>query len=182
MTFFNRKRVANREAGDYASAEDFHRVFSDERDELHRLSFLLTGDCETAEQCFIAGLEDSVKTNRVFKERAHSWAKRTIIQEAIRVLQPRPPQHARSYTHEHAAESGVSLPIISDCDLARRTALALEDFERFVFVITVLEGYSEHQCALLLNVSVQEVHNALVRATERIATAESSPMLLAMAL
>ena len=32
MTFFNRKRVANREAGDYASAEDFRQVFSDERD------------------------------------------------------------------------------------------------------------------------------------------------------
>lgn len=28
MTFFRRRRVANSEAGDYASAEDFHRVFS----------------------------------------------------------------------------------------------------------------------------------------------------------
>ncbi len=182
MTFFRRRRVANSEAGDYASAEDFRRVFSDERNELHRLSFLLTGDHETAEQCFVAGLEDSVNTNRVYEEWALTWAKRTIIQIAIRVLKPRPPQHAMSSTPEHAAETGVSLPSISDRYLARRSALALEDFERFVFVITVLEGYSEYQCALLLYASLQDVHNARIRATEHIATAESSPMLLPIAL
>ncbi len=180
MTFFKRKRVANGEAGDYASAEDFRRVFSDERDELLRLSFLLTGDHETAEQCFVAGLEDSANTNRVFKEWARTWAKRTIIQEAIRVLEPRPPQHAMSSTPEHATEIWVRLPSISDRDLARRSALALEDFERFVFVITVLEGYSEHQCALLLYASLQDVRKARIRATEHIAMAESSPMLVAM--
>ena len=179
MTFFKRKRVANSKAGDYASAEDFRRVFSDDRDELHRLLFLLTGDHETAEQCLVAGLEDSVvNTNRVFKEWARTWAKRTVIQKAIRVLKPRPPQHAMSSTPEHAAEIGVSLPSISDRDLATRSALALEDFERFVFVITVREGYSEHHCALLLYASLQEVRNARIRAAEHIVTVESSPMLL----
>ncbi len=182
MTFFKRKRVANGEAGDYASAEDFRRVFSDGRDELHQLSFLLTGDHETAEQCFVGGLEDAIKTNQVFKEWARTWAKRSIIQEAIRVLKPRPSQHAMSFTTEHAAEIGVSLPSISNRDLARRSALALEDFERFVFVITVLEGYSEYQCALLLYASLQDVRNARIRATEHMATAESSPMLLPIAL
>ena len=160
MTFFNRKRVANSEANKYASAEDFRRVFSDDRDMLHRLSFLLTGDHEKAEQCFVAGLEDSSSTNGVFKEWARTWAKRTIIQDAIAALKPRPPQYALSSLPKHAAEVGVRLPSIADRDLAIRSVLALESFERFVFVITVLEGYSEHQCALLLNTSLREVYEA----------------------
>ena len=143
---------------------------------LYRLSLLLTGDHERAEQCFVAGLEDSVSTNGVFKEWARTWAKRTILQDAIGALKPRPPQHAMSSLPEHAAEIGVSLPSIPDRDPAIRSVLALEDFERFVFVITVLEGYSEHQCALLLNASLRDVRNARIRAAEHIATAESSPI------
>jgi len=183
MTLFKRKRVANSEAGDYASAEDFRRAFSDERDALARLLFLLTGDQETTEQCLVAGLEDSVKnTDRVFKEWAGTWVKRAIIQKAIFLLKPRPPQHAMSSTLEHAAEIEVTLPSISDRDLAKRSALVLDNFERFVFVITVLEGYSEHHCALLLYASLQDVRNARIRAIEHIATAQSSPMLLPRAL
>jgi DNA-directed RNA polymerase specialized sigma24 family protein len=178
MTIFKRKRVANSEAGDYASAEDFRRVFSEERDKLHLLSLLLTGDHETAEQCLVAGLEDSVSTNGVFKDWARNWAKRTIIQQAISVLKPRRPQHAMSSTPEHAAEIGSSMPNIADRDLVRSSVLALEDFERFVFVMTVLEGYSEHQCALLLYATLQDVRDARIRATEHIVRAESSPMLL----
>jgi DNA-directed RNA polymerase specialized sigma24 family protein len=175
MTFFKRKRVANSEANKYASAEDFRQVFSDDRDMLHRLSFLLTGDHEKAEQCFVAGLEDSVSTNRVFKEWARTWAKRTIIQDAISALKPRSPQYAQSSLPEYTDEIGARLPSIPDRDLAIRSVLALEDFERFVFVITVLEGYSEHQCALLLNASLRDVQNARTQATEHIVAAESTP-------
>ena len=143
---------------------------------LYRLSLLLTGDHEGAEQCFVAGLEDSVNTNRVFKEWARTWAKRTILQNAIGVLKPRPRQHAMSSLPEHAPEIGVSLPSIPDRDPAISSVLALEDFERFVFVITVLEGHSERECALLLNSSLRDVRNARIRAAEHIATAESSPI------
>jgi hypothetical protein len=57
--------------------------------------------------------------------------------------------------------------------------LALEDFERFVFVITVLERRSEHECALLLNSSLRDVRTARIRAMEHIATAEISPTVAA---
>jgi DNA-directed RNA polymerase specialized sigma24 family protein len=175
MTFFKRKRVANSEANKYASAEDFRQVFSDDRDMLHQISFLLTGDHEKAKQCFVAGLEDSVSTNGVFKEWARTWAKRTIIQDAISALKPRSPQYAQSSLPEYTDEIGARLPSIPDRDLAIRSVLALEDFERFVFVITVLEGYSEHQCALLLNASLRDVYSARNRATEQIVAAESTP-------
>lgn len=175
MTFCNRKRVANSEESKYASAEDLRQVFSDDMDALYRLSFLLTGDHEKAEQCFVAGVEDSVNASRVFKEWARTWAKRTIIQSALRALQPRPRQHADSSLPGRAVNIN-DLRNIPDRDVALSAVLALEDFERFVFVLTVLEGYSEHECALLLNSSIGDVRNARIRATEQMAAAESSPI------
>jgi len=178
MTFFMKKRVANSEASKYAGAEDFRQVFGADRNMLHRLTLLLTGDEEKAEQCFVAGLEDSVNTNGVFKEWARTWAKRVIIQNAISILKPGPGQHAAS-SPENVVQSDVRLLSIPDCDVAISSVLTLEDFERFVFVMTALEGYSEHQCASLLNSSVQDVRNAHFRAAEYIATAEISPAVAA---
>src|SRR5258708_7847780 len=74
----------------YASREDFCRLFTEKMDSLYWLAFLLTADHEKAEQCFVAGLEDSVQANRVFQSWAHSWSKRTIVQNAIHMLKPRP--------------------------------------------------------------------------------------------
>jgi hypothetical protein len=44
--------------------------------------------------------------------------------------------------------------------------LRLEDHERLVFVMSVLEHYSEHNCALLLGWSVREIREARTRALE----------------
>jgi hypothetical protein len=74
----------------YASSGDFRRIFDEETGSLYRLSFLLTADREKAEQCFVSGFEDSVKGCPVFKEWARSWARRTIIQNAVRVINPSP--------------------------------------------------------------------------------------------
>jgi hypothetical protein len=76
----------------YASHEDFHTIFNEDLKELYRLSFLLTRDLAKAERCFVSGLEDCVSGNPVFREWARSWAKRTIVQNAIRELKPRPSQ------------------------------------------------------------------------------------------
>jgi len=175
MTIRKEKRVANSEESKHASAEDIRQIFSDDVDALYQLSFLLTGDHEKAEQCFVAGVEDSVNANRVFKKWARTWAKRTIIQSALRALQPRPRQHADSSLPGHAVNIH-GLRNIPDRDVALSTVLALEEFERFVFVLTVLEGYSEHDCALLLNSSIGDVRNARIRATEQLAAAESRPI------
>jgi DNA-directed RNA polymerase specialized sigma24 family protein len=170
MTFFKRKRDAHSGANKYAGTEDFRQVFSGDRDVLHRLALLLTGDEEKAERCLVAGLEDSVNTNQVFKEWALTWAKRTILQNAIRVLKPGPRHHAMSSLPEQFVDTKGNLP----SDPAISSVLTLEDFERFVFVITVLEGRSEHECALLLNSSIRDVRNARIRAMEHVALAERS--------
>jgi hypothetical protein len=83
-------RVHEEKANQYASREDFHRIFSEDTNRLYQLSLLLTRDSVKAEQCFVGGLEDCVTGNSVFREWARSWAKRAIIQNAIRELKPRP--------------------------------------------------------------------------------------------
>jgi DNA-directed RNA polymerase specialized sigma24 family protein len=129
---------------------------------LYLLSFLLTGDEATAEQCFVGGLHIAQEGNLVFKEWAESWARRTIILNAIRMIRPR-------LTSEPAA--------ISEGRRADRPAgeqpeinaiVGLPAFERFTFVMTVLEGYSDHECSLHLNCAVGEVRAARTRALERI--------------
>src|SRR6202035_402138 len=74
----------------YASNRDFCRIFHEETDGLYQLSFLLTADRDKAQQCFVSGLDDSLKGSRVFKEWARSWARRAIIQNAVQVINPRP--------------------------------------------------------------------------------------------
>jgi len=46
--------------------------------------------------------------------------------------------------------------------------LRLEDFERFVFTMSVLEHYSEHDCSLLLGCSVREILGGRARALKEL--------------
>ena len=152
----------------YASREDFRRIFTEDLDGLYQLSLLLTRDHQKAEQCFVGGLEDCVAGNSVFRERARSWAKRAIVQNAIRELTPRP----------GLFNSVPSAPIFLDVDQLSSVpahhfeidaVFGLEDYERFVFVMSVLEHYSHHDCALLLGCSVPEVREAHTRALNDLA-------------
>jgi len=89
----------------------------------------------------------------VFREWARDWAKRVIVKNAIRVLNPH-----RSGPIGHFHVDAV---------------LRLADFERFVFVMRVLEHYREYECALLLGCSGSEVREARTQAIAELA--ESCP-------
>ena len=166
MTRLQQIRIGKDNASEYATSEDFCRVFTQETNNLYQLSFLLTGDDEKAEQCFVAGLEDSVKANNVFREWAHSWAKRAIIRNAIRVLRPQPTGAGSSAL---ASSKESRLRIIRDGHLEIDSVLALEDFERVVFVMTVLERYSDQDAAILIGCSIEEIHAARICALKEIA-------------
>ena len=161
-------RVREEKAHLYASHEDFHTIFNEDLKEHYQLSFLLTRDPAKAERCLVGGLEDCVRGNRVFREWARSWAKRAVIQDAIRELKPRP-------SESRPPLSGTIFPDIDQ--LSRRpgghvemdTVLRLADFERFVFVMSVLEHYSEHDCALLLGCSAREIREGRTRALKELA-------------
>lgn len=163
-----RERARNQdrrnEPNPFATREDFIKVFHEDMSGLYQLSFLLAGDHEKAEKCFVAGIEDCVKENRVFREWARSWAKRIIVENAIRELKPRPglPGSSPSATvflhREQSSGSGRHFDVDA--------VLGLGDFERFVFVMSVLENYSHHECALLLGCSVLEIRQARLHALE----------------
>jgi DNA-directed RNA polymerase specialized sigma24 family protein len=165
MNYLNRIDQSEQAALQYATAEEFCRVFAQEMDGLYQLSFLLTGNHALAERCFVAGLEDCTKENHIFREWARSWAKRTIIQNAIRELRP----------HPYPANSpgcGTTRANGHESDSSRRfeenVVLALADFERFVFVMSVLEHYTIHECALLFGCSQRQVLDARSRALLRL--------------
>jgi DNA-directed RNA polymerase specialized sigma24 family protein len=163
-----RNQDRRNEPNPYATREDFIKVFHEDMKGLYQLSFLLTGDHERAAKCFVAGIEDCVGENRVFREWARSWAKRIIIEKAIRELKPRPslpssPPSATVFSHNQQSTG-------SDGHFELETVLKLGDFERFVFVMSVLENYSHHDCALLLGCSDLEIRQARLHALEELAS------------
>jgi hypothetical protein len=161
-------QVREHEGSLYASHKDFHTIFNEDLKELYQLSFLLTRDPAKAERCLVSGLEDCVSGNRIFREWARSWAKRTIVQNAIRELKPRSGQ----------STSPLSRSTFSDVDQLSRgssvhfeidAVLRLADFDRFVFVMSVLEHYSEHDCSLLLGCSARDILEGRIRALKELA-------------
>jgi hypothetical protein len=75
-------------ADPYATVAGFKRIFTEDVNSLYLLSLLLTGDPDKAEKCFVEGIGESTKGNHVFKEWARYWARRSIIQSAIRLISP----------------------------------------------------------------------------------------------
>ena len=156
-------QVPQKEADVYASREDFHAIFNEDLKQLYQLSFLLTRDTAKAERCLVVGLEECVKGNSVFREWARSWAKRVIIQNAIRETKPRP-IHSNSRLPDASFSEIDELSSAPDRHFASEAVLNLEDFERFVFIMSILEHYSDHDCALLLGCSVRDILEARARA------------------
>jgi hypothetical protein len=155
----------------YASSDDFRRVFEEDMDSLYVLSFLLTADREKAEQCFVSGLEDAVDGNPVFKEWARSWARRVVILNAVRAINPRPTEENDRSSSAPVSGNGKTPPV-EPVEIA--AVLALEPFERFVYVMTVLERYSDLDCSLLLGCARRDVVAARTRAFEQIGSAMAS--------
>jgi hypothetical protein len=156
---------------EYAVGSDFCRIFAQNMSGLYWLSFLLTANSTKAEECFVSGLEDSVGSNRVFKEWAQSWARRTIIQNAIRLMRPAP---------DHTRPLSAWMPESPDMEAAGGNVpltalLGLKTFERFVFVTSVLERYSDQECKTLLGCSRQDIARSRSQALMRMATLEQTP-------
>ena len=158
---FGSRKVIKQTTTPYATQADFRRVFQEDMNRLYLLSFLLTGERDLAEQCFVSGLKMSSEGNPVFKEWATSWARRTIILTAIRMVRPRlgDPQRS-SVPPKSAGPSAISRAEIANI-------IALPPFERFVFVMSVLECYTEQECSLLLGCTRRETMEARERALRR---------------
>jgi DNA-directed RNA polymerase specialized sigma24 family protein len=156
-------------SGAYATKEDFCRIFSEEMNSLYSLSLLLTADHKNAEQCFVTGIEECSAGRPIFKQWAHSWTRRIIIQAAIRMISPR-----GDPTRESAAVAVTGVVAEhSENDVFLLAITQLPSFERFVFVMSALERYSDQDCCVLLGCSCRELIDARTHALELLLTFHS---------
>jgi DNA-directed RNA polymerase specialized sigma24 family protein len=167
MTGVNKRDTLREEAQQNERGEHVSKTVAENLNGLYQLSLLLTGDHDKAQQCVVTGIEECVSGNRAFSQWAHSWTKRIVIENAIRELKPRQP-----FAHSQSAETvfpyadELSTPLSGHFEL--EAILALEPFDRVVFVISVLEHYSDHECTLLLRCPVLEIRDARTRALEKL--------------
>ncbi len=167
LTMPPRSKISTETSRAYTTSTEFCRAFAENMDSMHLLSFLLTADLTKAEVCFVSGLGDCVKGSYVFRDWARSWARRTIIRNAVRMLTPRP---------NHSAVPAVPSDPVNcrfertrDADAAIARVVGLEEFERFVFVLSVLERYSDQDCSLILGCARQDVREARIGALQHVA-------------
>jgi hypothetical protein len=102
----------------------------------------------------------------VFMERASSWARRAILKYAIQMIRPLPehPDSLPFISRKGPATAAENNPLA--------TIFALGAFERFVYVMSILEGQSEQDCAILLRCSRRDVTIARALALTRLATTD----------
>ena len=156
---------AQEKATAFATRRDFQEIFTEDMTGLHLLAVLLTADPDKAEHCFVAGLEESIDGNPVFRQWARSWSKRAISKNAIKMIAPVPgqpgplPQADQAWTPNAQSNALIT------------TVTRLAALERFVLVMTVLENYSVQECALLLGCSTDEVMSAKSRALQSLGMA-----------
>lgn len=158
------KQNSRERANLYATGSDFCRIFKEDMQSLYQLALVLTVDPQDAEQCFVAGLDDCASGNQVFKEWARSWARRVVIKNAIRSIGPEIGQANQALGGGAVAAglNGLNLPPEVS------SLLRLPAAERFVFVMSFCEGYSDHDCALLLGCTRETVVAARLRALQHV--------------
>ena len=161
-------RLSTTRAQVYATQDEFCRTFAEEENPLYLLALLLTADASKAEQCFVAGLEDSIQGSRVFKEWVRSWSRRMIIKNAIQLISPAPGQVNGT---PHVSDSGA---VTLDLGSELTAVLQLAPLERFVFVMSVLEGYSIQDCSILLNCTRQYIEIAQAGSLQHVALAKAN--------
>ena len=167
MNMLEPMHVADETATPYATAADLFKTFTEEMHSLYLFSLLLTADNNKAEQCFVSAMGECLEESSIFVEWARLRARRAILKYAIRMIMP-VTAHVDSF-------SLVSLkpPATSAGNGPLTAILALDPFERFVFVLSVLEGRSEQDCAILLRSSRRDIMIARVLALKRLANSDA---------
>lgn len=155
---FRTKRINSEKAIRYATAASFNEIFNEEMHSLLLLSILLTADPEKAEQCFVGALEECLHGIDVFMEWARLWARRAIIKRAIKLVNPVPEQPKRQPL------TGIQWHSTSVHDNLIGAIFTLGAFERFVFVVSLLERQSDEDCSALLSCGQRDIQLARVQA------------------
>ena len=163
-----KKRSEVKGRGEYATHSDFCAIFIQHMQPLYLLALLLTGDEVRAEQCFLDGFELCQEGSSVFKESVAAWSRRSVIKSAIKLTFSIP----GSRSHPGSLGNHSGLDPVSDASL--KSVQGLAAFDRFVFVMSVLECYSDRECSLLLDCAIRDILSARIRAFQQIVRLEKS--------
>jgi hypothetical protein len=148
---------------EYATYSDFCHTLMNDLTPLYLLAFLLTGNHEEAEQCFVATVGDATGANCVFKGCERYWTRRCLIMNAIhQVFDAQASGGARSdsWCDTNSKSRG--------CSALDTLARLVPPLQRFVFVMSVLEQYSDHECSVLLGRTRRDVSEARVYASRQL--------------
>ncbi|MEG9435710.1 hypothetical protein JAO29_05980 [Edaphobacter sp. HDX4] len=134
-----------------AGGTNYTEMFIDQVNSLFLLSFLVAADRRVADRCFFKALDEYVEAPGGFLEWAKEHGRRAVLRQAIKIIEPAS-QQAYSW-----AFRGSARPLVLTARRPFASITFLNPFERFVFVMSVIEGISEKECAVLLNCSGQDV-------------------------
>jgi len=161
MTRPEEPRIADFRA-DYANDADFCKVLEQELQPLYLLAFLLTANHEKAERCFVTTAEQVLREPVVFESWARSWTKRCLIKNAIAMVSP---TSADSNEKRDLWRAGQHKARGDDeIDMVTR----IQPLERFVFVMSILERYTDQECALLIGCTPRSLAKSRMRALRRL--------------
>jgi hypothetical protein len=150
----------------YATVADFCGIFIEEMHSLYLLSLMLTADNHKAEQCFVSGMTACGQEIDAFMEWARAYARPAILKHAIRIIMPTP-EYADNFSSINP--KGAARPGKNNLFAA---IMALNAFERFVFVMSILEGQSDDECSTLLRCSTRDVMIARELTVKRLASTD----------
>lgn len=144
--------------GRYATCATFRQIFIDNLHSLYLLAFLLIGNHVESEKCFVASFEDAARASSVFEGWEHSWSKRCLIINAIhRVF------HGTAGSPV-GRDTWCGVDVESEVPSVVNAVSGLAPLDRFVFVMSVLEKYSDCECSLLLGCALRDVVEARIQA------------------
>jgi DNA-directed RNA polymerase specialized sigma24 family protein len=154
-------KIADSRAGS-ANRPDLCKVLEQYLKPLYLLAFLLTANHKTAEQCFASTVEQALNEPAVLKDYVRFHIKRSLIRNVIAIL-PRP---SAAVNEKRDPWSRGRHKAVGSDEIGAVTRLP--PLERFVFVMSVLERYSDGECSLLLGCSSRDVALARMRALRRL--------------
>jgi len=146
----------------YATCSDFCRILIADSRSLYLLAFVLTGSHAKAEQCFLKTLDDAANAKSVFVGWERSWINRCLITNAIRLVFSWPVES--NWKPDFWSTDSES----QGCFVVNTLTSLAPPLQRFVFVMSVLERYSERECAILLGCTPRDVLGARIGAMKQL--------------
>src|SRR2546421_12103942 len=137
---FKARRVIEERAMGYATDCDFAEIFTEDLNRLYLIAYLLTGDQGMAEQCILSALESCLKGAPVFSSWGRQWSKRAVIKQAIEMVSPMQGQAGKGILADESQS-------FSETERLVMSISSLAPFDRFVFVVSTLEQYSDREVA-----------------------------------